>query len=230
VICKIAGQLKGVISIIPHGVNNEFFSEPRRQKTLDLYSPNNKFQLLYVSTIDEYKHQWVVVEAVAKLRQKTGWPISLKIVGGAYPPALKKLHSSLKRYDSLGEWSEYIPGVPYENMKNVFQKADTAIFASSCENMPNILLEYMASGLPIACSNKGPMREILRENGVYFDPTKPNEICSTLQSLIASESLREKMAFGSFEIASRYTWEKCAKNTLAFLAEVAHEHSKKIKE
>jgi glycosyltransferase involved in cell wall biosynthesis len=228
VIFKLAGGLKGKILIIPHGLNTGFFRKPREQKKIELYSPKNAFQLLYVSTIDEYKHQWVVVEAVAKLRQNTGWPISLRMVGGAYPPALKKLNSSLKRYDPLGEWSKYIPGVPYDEMKNIYHDADAAIFASSCENMPNILLEYMASGLPIACSNMGPMKEILSENGVYFSPTNSDEICSALYELINSPSLREKIGTAGFEMASNYSWEKCSKNTLNFLSGVALEHAKKF--
>jgi glycosyltransferase involved in cell wall biosynthesis len=226
IICNVAGKLSGMISLIPHGTNSGFFRLPREQKEIGLYSLNNKFQLLYVSNIDEYKHQWVVVEAVAKLRQKTRWPINLRMVGGAYPPALKKLNSSLKRYDPLGEWSEYMKDVPYQNMQSIYQNADAAIFASSCENMPNILLECMASGLPIACSNMGPMKEILSENGVYFNPENPDEICSVLYELINSPNLRKKNGIAGFEMASLYSWEKCAKNTLTFLAKVANESSK----
>ena len=52
----------------------------------------------------------------------------------------------------------------------VLKRAHLFVFASSCENMPNTLVEAMASGLPIACSDRGPMPEILRDGGTYFDP------------------------------------------------------------
>ena len=35
--------------------------------------------------------------------------------------------------------------------------------------MPNTLVEAMASGLPIACSDRGPMPEVLGDGGVLFD-------------------------------------------------------------
>ena len=50
------------------------------------------------------------------------------------------------------------------------------IFASSCESSSCVLIENMASGLPIACSNRGPMPEVLKDGGVYFDPEKPIDI------------------------------------------------------
>ena len=63
--------------------------------------------------------------------------------------------------------------IPYKELHQQYQQADIGVFASSCENMPNILLETMASGLPIACSKKGPIPEVLGKDGVYFDSEEP---------------------------------------------------------
>ena len=54
--------------------------------------------------------------------------------------------------------------------RRLLADANLFVFASSCENMPNTLVEAMAIGLPIACSDRGPMPEVLRDGGVYFDP------------------------------------------------------------
>ena len=61
-----------------------------------------------------------------------------------------------------GEHGQQPPGV--------LSKANLFIFASSCENMPNTLLEGMASGLPIACSDRGPMPETLQDRGILSMP------------------------------------------------------------
>ena len=75
------------------------------------------------------------------------------------------------------------------------------------------LLESMASGLPIACSNYGPFIEILGEAGVYFDPEDQFSICNSLLKLIGSTSLRAKNAKIAFEKSKKFTWVKCSDKT-----------------
>jgi glycosyltransferase involved in cell wall biosynthesis len=93
--------------------------------------------------------------------------------------------------------------------------------------MPNILLEEMASGLPIACSNRGPMPEVLGDAGVYFDPEDPNDIARALRELIESPVLRTKLARASFGRVQRYSWRRCADETFSFLASVAYAYCDK---
>ena len=90
--------------------------------------------------------------------------------------------------------------------------------------MPNILLETMASGLPIACSNRGPMPEILGEAGIYFDPEKPDEIACAVEILISQPVLRSQLAAASYEISMHYTWERCADQTFQFLRDVHNQY------
>jgi glycosyltransferase involved in cell wall biosynthesis len=90
--------------------------------------------------------------------------------------------------------------------------------------MPIILLEAMTAGLPIACSNRGPMPEVLGEAGVYFDPESPEQIANAMASLMEDAQKRAECAARAFEYASRYTWERCAKETFSFLAEVGRKN------
>jgi glycosyltransferase involved in cell wall biosynthesis len=219
-------QLQGKNNIIiPHGVDNRFLLSPRVQKGIGSYSVQQPFRILYVSIVDMYKHQWHVVEAVARLRQ-SGLNVTLQLIGAAYPPALKRLHQATSHYDHQAEFINYLGAVDYKSLPEVYHNADLFVFASSCENMPNILLEAMASGLPIACSNRGPMPEILGAAGEYFDPEKPEEIATTLQKLIDDKVLRERCAWRAYTTAQGYSWEKCAQKTFAFIADVAKESDK----
>jgi glycosyltransferase involved in cell wall biosynthesis len=87
--------------------------------------------------------------------------------------------------------------------------------------MPNILLEAMAAGLPIACAKRGPMPEILGESGVYFDPEQPREIADAVRTLANDAGLRAECARRASERARHYSWERCASETLAFIATLA---------
>lgn len=219
------GNLNGLICIIPHGLNSRFQQQPKDQFPIACYSYDNPFRILYVSIIDHYKHQWHVVEAVAILR-KFGLPVILDLVGPAYPPALIKLNKSLNHWDSKNKWAFYHGEIPFNLLHNYYAKADLGLFASSCENLPNILLETMASGLPIACSDRGPMSEILGVGGIYFNPEKPKDIARALKELIESPALRLQLAQISYKISGEYSWARCADETLAFLIKCSNKSNK----
>jgi glycosyltransferase involved in cell wall biosynthesis len=219
-VMRLVGDTFGQTTITPHGINGRFTRSPREQRAIDQYSAERPFRILYVSIIDVYKHQWHVVEAVAQLRESE-LPVVLDLVGPAYPWALVRLKRTLQRVDPAGRFVRYAGAVPNRELQMRYAQADLCLFASSCENMPNILLEGMASGLPIACSNRGPMPEVLGEAGMYFDPENSNDIARALRELILFPALRAKLARASFERAQLYSWRRCADETFAFLAERA---------
>jgi glycosyltransferase involved in cell wall biosynthesis len=219
------GPIAGEDRIIPHGTSGRFRSEPRPQRSIEAYDPANPFRILYVSTINHYKHQWNVVDAVASVRTERGWPLALDLVGPAHPPALARLKRAMDRVDPQGVWVRYHGKVPYSELHDRYAMADLGIFASTCENMPNILLETMAAGLPIACSHHGPMPEVLGNAGVYFDPEQPQDIGRALRELIDAPELRSGLARKSHEAARRFSWERCATDTFDFLAGLARTYA-----
>jgi glycosyltransferase involved in cell wall biosynthesis len=211
---------RGRTTIIPHGISKEFFCLPREQFAADRYSDDRPFRLLYVSTIDVYKHQCHVAQTVAQLRNH-GFPVVLDLIGLAYPPALKRLSKTVNRLDPAGKFLRYLGPAAYPGIADLYSKADLFLFASSCENMPIILLEAMASGLPIASSRRGPMPEILGDSGVYFDPESPQEIALAVRHLIESPSLRTALSKSAYDKARHFSWEICAHKTFSFMKEVA---------
>lgn len=206
--------------IIPHGIHNRFVAPPKKQLSIQTYTSENPFKILYVSVIEMYKHQWNVAEAVSILHN-AGIPVVLDLVGPAYPPALKLLKTMLAKIDPEGNVISYIGPISHADLHNKYAESDLCVFASSCENLPIILLEGMAAGLPIACSNFGPMPEILGEAGVYFNPLNSKDISIAIKKLIDNPELRAKIATLAFEKAKQYSWNKCAEDTFQFLADIA---------
>lgn len=219
-VAGIAGDLPGRMATIPHGVDRRFFRSPVEQKRIGEYSDGSPFHLLYVSIVNLYKHQWHVVEAVANLRRK-GFPVHLDLVGPSWPQAMRHLRQALDRHDPDGYFVHYHGRLPYAELPRHYHHAGAFVFASSCENLPNILLEAMAAGLPIACSNRGPMPEVAGDTVVYFDPEEPSEIADVVEQLLSDPALRAVKAQSAFARASQYSWDQCARETFRFLREVA---------
>jgi glycosyltransferase involved in cell wall biosynthesis len=207
-------------TIVSHGLDGSFRCRPRPQKPMEAYSAVSPFRLLYVSTVDLYKHQWHVAAAVSRL-QKEGWAVTLDLVGPSYAPALRRLNDTLSRLDPAGIHLRYLGPVAYADLPAIYRQADAFVFASSCENMPNVLLEAMAAGLPIACARRGPMPEILGDAGVYFDPEQPDEMASVLRAFLSDPAVRQRCASAAFDRSQAYSWQHCAEETFAFLAGVA---------
>ncbi len=220
-VSRVSGEIPGRTPIIPHGTSDRFRVPPRPQRPIHALDPAHPFRILYVSPVQWYKHQWNVVEAVAALRKDHGYPVALDLVGPGSEPAVARLRRSLARHDPRGEWATYHGAEPYQALHRRYAEADLGVFASSCENLPNTLLEMMAAGLPIACSDRGPMEEVLGDGGLYFDPERPPDLTRALERLIASPELRTEVAARAFERALRFSWALCARSTFAFLASVA---------
>lgn len=217
-VVKQAARLGGSQLVIPHGINQRFFCPPRKQKPIDQYSTDNPFKLLYVSKVEPYKHQWRVVEAVAELRRR-GLPIALELVGEPEcAMAGQWLRNSIQRNDPDGQFIRHLGGAPHSELPGLYHNADAFIFASSCENLPNILLEAMAAGLPIASSNHGPMPEVLGAAGVYFNSESPAQLESAIQLLAEDRKLRQYFAETAYIQAQRYSWQRCANETFSYLA------------
>ncbi|HCU79850.1 MAG TPA: hypothetical protein DGN60_01650 [Chloroflexi bacterium] len=146
----------------------------------------------------------------------------LDIVGPAYGPALRKLTQALNVWDKDSIFVRCHGNIAHTELHHVFHKSDGFIFASTCENFPNILLEAMASGLPIASSNRRPMTDILGDSCVLFDPLRPHSISEAINTMFIDVNLRNRMSQSVYEKASDYSWEKCSMRTFNFIAECAN--------
>lgn len=202
--------------VIPHGISGRFAPSIGQDET----ETKRPLKILYVSVVDLYKHQWCVVEAVVRL-QDAGFAVELEMIGPGYAPAVAKLQATLSRYPGRSGSIRYLGPVKHEDLPRFYRSADVFAYASSCENLPNILLEAMASGLPIACSSRGPMPEVLRDAGVYFDPEQSEDIERAIRSLLEDPNLRKRKARLALQYASEYSWARCARETFAYLASVA---------
>lgn len=217
-ICVNKGINKKHIKTIPHGVSSNFFQTDFSYRNKS-FSKDNPCKVLYISNITPYKHQWNVIEAVSHLRNKQ-IPITLDLIGPSGPSFIR-MKKIIDELDPKNDFVRYHGEVPYNLLKQYYATADIGVFASSCENMPNTLLEGMASGIPMACSNMGPMPEIMGDSDLYFDPLNPMDIAQVLQKMFDSSELCDKSAKKSVSLAKKYTWSLCADETFAFLKLIA---------
>lgn len=79
------------------------------------------------------------------------------------------------------------------------------------------ILEAMASGVPVMSSNQSSLPEIAGNAALYFDPESVEEMSKAMERLLTDGALRQQLVARGRERVKRFSWEACARATLAAL-------------
>lgn len=209
-------------SVVHHGVGSGFFLSKREHTSISAFTRECPFKILYVSSFYEYKNHKILLESTSRIAQK--YPIQLLLVG-TFPDRKKEyeFQELFKEYNHRlrYEMVKYYPELSLIDVIEHYHKADLFVFPSSVENMPNVLLEAMASGLPIASSSLQPMPEFLDDCGIYFNIDDPESIEKSLVALITNVEARLQYSEKAVSRARSYSWDKSANLTLKILKEIS---------
>lgn len=222
VIQKFTGKIKNY-RIVNHGISEIF-----RGKSLKAISSSKQIKCVYVSPINWYKNHDTLIRAFIKLNDNN---IKLTMVGGleAGKPAVnakKRIDRILKKFENnkVSQNISLTGHISHDEMVDILNNSDICVFASSCENMPNTLVEAMSVGLPILCSHRGPMPEVLEDGGVYFDPEDLESTVDGLKSMIYDKNAQKISSQKSYELAKKYSWERCSNETFDFLLDTLNDY------
>ena len=202
-------------TVIPHGLDSEFLRRgPPRRET------HGVERLLCVSSVQHYKNLPGLVAAVAEVRRLRSWNLHLQIVGGADADALRSLRAAIANNRAEG-YVHLMGEVAHSDLVEEYGRADAFVFPSSCETFGISLLEAMGMGVPIVCSNKSGLPELLGGGGVYFDPFDGGSIVHALQEIVSNAKVRSEVAAVAHQRAREYTWKRAAEMTFDFARKVS---------
>ena len=159
---------------IPNGVDLTRF------KNKDLRFKNETKTVLAVGAFTEQKRLDLAIDAVAKL-EKT----KLIIAGGGGDLKEKITDYGLKK---LGKERFEAISVPFEKMPEIYQKSDVFTLPSApSESFGNVIVEAMASGLPVVVTDDPIRREIVGDAGIFVDPTNIEVYAECLEKALNTD-------------------------------------------
>ena len=120
----------------------------------------------------------------------------------------------------------YLGYLPQEDMPAVFANASVLAFPSVFEGFGIPLVEAMRARVAIACSTCGSIPEVAGDAAIYFDANNPEDIALKINELIENVALRDELIKKGEKIARRYSWKKCAEETVNYLKKVCKEQKK----
>ncbi|HEX6313962.1 MAG TPA: glycosyltransferase family 1 protein [Gemmatimonadaceae bacterium] len=114
------------------------------------------------------------------------------------------------------------PGwISQEDLPAVYSLSDLYLYPSNLEAFPIPVVEAMACGVPVLTSQSNGLAEIAGEGAVQVDPNDPEAIASEARDLLTNEARRARVAAAGLERVRAFSWERCARTTLAVLERAA---------
>ena len=187
------------IDVIPLGVGQRFFSLGRTH--IESY-------VLCVSTLHPHKNLDRLIRVYG--RRKHRFRLVLAGMRGFDARSLERLIAELGLADSvrLTGW------IAREELYRLYERALAFIYPSTFEGFGMPVLEAMAAGIPTACSDIPPLREVAGESALFFDPLNEDAIGAALESITTDSTVRGRLAEAGPVRARGFTWEKAAIATL----------------
>jgi glycosyltransferase involved in cell wall biosynthesis len=120
------------------------------------------------------------------------------------------------RVEALGLQGDVrLPGwLSAEAVDGLWGVADAFVYPSLYEGFGLPVLEAMARGVPVACSNASSLPEVAGEAALLFDPHNEAEIASAIEWLLTDRAERERLRALGLERARQFSWERTARLTL----------------
>lgn len=189
--------------VVPYGVDTELFSASTFSRD------SNSFRVVFAGQVSQRKGIAYALRAYEAIHAPDS---SLTLVG--------KLQDD---GSSLAPWRgifRYIPHLPRADLARIFESSDVFLFPTLIEGMPIVVLEAMASGLPVITTPNGP-GDIVRDgvDGFVVPPRDVDTLVKRLQILKENPDLRKAMGKNAANRAREFSWNRYRENTARLLTQ-----------
>lgn len=203
------------IKVIYHGFDDGLFRNAKVDEcVLQDYHIEPKKYLLYVGAIQPRKNIMVLLAAFAQAR-KDNPGMKLVLAGERawlWKETLDAIDNHLFKDDII------VTGkVSFPVLATLYTSATMFVFPSLYEGFGIPVLEAMAAGVPVICSNNSSLPEVGGDAALYFDASDASALANHIESLWNDDILRQTVIAKGFENIKKFSWDKCAKETLEYI-------------
>ena len=214
---NLLGIEPGKVRVLPLGVDcDRFMAAPTVKNgwVLPAELTSRKVVLSVGSTVP--RKNLGLLPAIFRCLQMPG--VVLLHIGAPLPAELAAKLQSVLGQDGLVDLGH----VPDEILVQAYQRADALIFPSRIEGFGFPVLEAMAAGCPVVCTNVTSLPEVGGEAALYFAPDDPATAAGHLQRLLSDPALTEQWLSGcgcGRRQAGAFSWSRHFESLLAIYAE-----------
>jgi glycosyltransferase involved in cell wall biosynthesis len=205
------------ISVVPNGVASAFTpGDPTAIQDFRVAQGLPPRFLLYLGTLEPRKNLALLVKAFARWQAQASREdrqVKLILAGakGWFYTEIFQLVTALGL-----EQSVLFPGFIGEaDLPNWYRAAEGFVYPSLFEGFGLPVLEAMACGTPVLCSQIASLREVIGDSALTFAPHSEEELATGLALLIGQAALHDELRRKGLIRAQEFSWERTAQATLA---------------
>jgi glycosyltransferase involved in cell wall biosynthesis len=206
------------IDVVHHGVDHERFNpqpEPDEAQRLAAELGVSEPFLLYIGAGDVRKNLPLLVRAFA--RSGVGSDVSLVMAG----PLSQRERARLEKEAAIGQVSDRVKllgYVPEAQVTPLYRQCLAHVFPSSYEGFGLTVLEAMACGAPTLTTAFSSLGEVASDAALTLTELQEESFARELARLASDGELRADLRRRGLAHARKFTWERCAAETLACYA------------
>jgi glycosyltransferase involved in cell wall biosynthesis len=207
------------IRVVHNGYDPRFQPLPAsaaRHRVRERYNLVDPY-ILHVGTLEPRKNLDMLIRAYAHLRREPHIAHGLVLVGDRgwkYEPIFR-LVEQLGLRDAI----RFTGAVPADDLPALYNAADLFVYPSLYEGFGLPPLEAMACGTPVVTSNVSSLPEVVGDAALLLDPHDEGGLVEAMARGLADVELRQHLRERGFEQARQFSWERCARETLAVYEE-----------
>jgi glycosyltransferase involved in cell wall biosynthesis len=201
-------SIKTAIEFIPNGLSATDFSE---QFQATNYFPDNNPIIGYIGKFDSNKRADRMMDIALELKEHPLRPNFILVGTGPL------LQEAKKRAQEIGMEKRIVFTGLTEKAHLIARSFDAAVLCSDLEGFPNVLVEYMAMGIPFVTTNAGDSGDIVTQHqcGILVEKFSAGEFAKEIINLLENETLRYTLsALGKKTFTEQYTIETMSKRYL----------------
>lgn len=202
------------IAVVYNGYDDGLF---RPLENLTRLAPFPYF--LFIGRLEAKKNVARLVEAFKIFKEKNSLAPEKLVLIGKPGFGFERVQDNIRRWN-LGDEVKLLGWVEEPALPVWLSAATAFVFPSLFEGFGLPVIEAMACGCPVVCSNSTSLPEIAAGAAMYFNPESSEDIAEKLQLIRADDRLRLELRAAGLARAKNFSWRKCAEETLAVLTGV----------
>jgi glycosyltransferase involved in cell wall biosynthesis len=207
---RLLGVDQAKVDVVPEGVGASSVAPADERELRARHRLGDRQVVLTVSAKRPHKNLARLLDALALIPAERRPVLVLPGYPTPYETELRRRSAEL----GVDPDARFLGWVPANELEGLYRFAACFAFPSLYEGFGLPVLEAMAHGVPVACSDRGSLAEVAADAALIFDPEQPEGIAKAIETLLSDRSRADALRVAGLKQARLFSWGATAKATL----------------